>query len=198
MMTKPKPKIGVLALQGDYERHEHQLGLVGVVSVQVRLPSDLEKLDGLIIPGGESTTMNYLIDRFGLRDPLLAFCRSHPVWGTCAGMIMLAKTIEDNPGGVQPFGLLDIDVVRNGYGRQVFSFSDRIEVNLNGTAESLDAIFIRAPRVTRVGANVTVLASYGDSAVLVRQGNLLASSFHTELEDDTRMLGYFLEFPATK
>jgi len=111
---------------------------------------------------------------------------------------MLSKKIEDNLGGVQPFGLIDIDVVRNGYGRQVFSFTDQIEVNLNGTPDVLKAVFIRAPRVTRVGSRTTVLASYRDSAVLVSQGRLMASSFHTELDDDTRLLEFFLKHFVAK
>ena len=186
-------QIGVLALQGDFERHEHQLGLVGAHSAQVRLPSDLDQLDGLIIPGGESTTMNYLVDRYNLRGPLLSFGKVRPVWGTCAGMIMLAKNIEDNLSGVEPFGLIDIDVVRNGYGRQVFSFTDEVEATLNGSPVVLDATFIRAPRVTRAGSGVTVLAHYRNSPVLVAQGRVMASSFHSELENDTRVLEYFLK-----
>ena len=193
MMKKKQLQIGVLALQGDFERHEYQLGLVGAHPVQVRLPSDLDQLDGLIIPGGESTTMNYLVDRYNLRRPLLAFGKVRPVWGTCAGMIMLAKNIEDNLSGIEPFSLIDIDVVRNGYGRQVFSFTDEVEATLNGSPVVLDATFIRAPRVTRSGSGVIVLARYRNSPVLVAQGRVMASSFHSELENDTRVLEYFLK-----
>ncbi|MDH3892763.1 MAG: pyridoxal 5'-phosphate synthase glutaminase subunit PdxT [candidate division Zixibacteria bacterium] len=191
-MSKKQPQIGVLALQGDFERHEHQLTLAGAEAVQVRLPSELEPLDGLIIPGGESTTMSYLIDRFAMRAPLVEFGRKRPVWGTCAGMIMLAAKIEDNQAGLKPFGLLDIDVVRNGYGRQVFSFTDHIEASLNGGCMRLEATFIRAPRITRLGAQIKTLAVYQDTPVLVAQGRILASSFHTELDNDLRLLEYFL------
>jgi 5'-phosphate synthase pdxT subunit len=191
-MSKKQLQIGVLALQGDFERHEHQLTLAGVKAVQVRLPSELDPLDGLIIPGGESTTMSYLIDRFELRPPLLEFSQERPIWGTCAGMVMLATRIEDNQAAVKPFGLLDIDVVRNGYGRQVFSFIDRIDASLNGSCTLLDATFIRAPRITRFGEKVKTFAMYRDTPVLVAQGRILASSFHTELDNDIRLLEFFL------
>lgn len=185
-------KIGVLALQGDFERHCHQLGLLGVESAPVRLPGDLERIDGLIIPGGESTTMDHLIDRFDLRRPLLRYGRSRPIWGTCAGMIMLAGRVEDNRSGVQPLGLMDIDIVRVGYGRQIFSFEDTLRVDLGEGEIDLQATFIRAPRITRLGRTVSCLATYRGTPVLVSQRNLLASSFHTELDDDTRLLKYFL------
>lgn len=191
-MSKKQRQIGVLALQGDFERHEHQLTQTGAQPVQVRLPSGLDQLDGLIIPGGESTTMSYLIDRFELREPLLEFGQKRPIWGTCAGMVMLATRIEDNQAGVKPFGLLDIDVVRNGYGRQVYSFSERIEASLNGACTQLEATFIRAPRITRFGEKVKTLARYQGVPVLVAQGRILASSFHTELENEYRLLQFFL------
>ena len=184
--------VGVLALQGDYEAHKKQLDSLGVMAVEVRLPKDLENLDALIIPGGESTTMDKLIDRFDLREPLVNFCRNKPVFGTCAGMIMLAKKIEDNLSGVEPFGLIDIDVLRNGYGRQVFSFEDEIKVNLNNGKSSLAATFIRAPRITRTGSSVKVLAEFKNNPVLVAQNNILSSCFHTELGQDTTLLDFFL------
>jgi len=185
--------IGLLTLQGDFERHRHQLELLGAVSKDVRLSGDLAGLDGLIIPGGESTTMNILMDRFDLRRPLLDFAREHPVYGTCAGMIMLAKNIENNLSGVSPLGLMDIDVNRNGYGRQIYSFEDELEVHLNGVPKKIKAAFIRAPRITRVGEAVQVLAEYRGQPVFVRQDNILASSFHTELDDDITVLKYFAD-----
>lgn len=192
-MAKTNPKsIGILALQGDYEAHSKQLKAVGATPVEVRLPKDLNGLDALILPGGESTTMNKLIDRFGLRQPLVDFCKSKPVWGTCAGMIMLSKKIEDNQSNVTPFGLLDIDVLRNGYGRQVFSFEDEIDVSLGNGTSKLAATFIRAPKVTRIGHDVVVLAKFKNDPVLIRQKNVLASAFHTELGTDTTLLTYFL------
>ncbi len=186
-------QIGVLALQGDYPRHRYQLELVGCKVREVRLPEDLNDIEALIFPGGESTTMNILIDRFRMREPLLTFCRKKPVWGTCAGMIMLSKHIEGNFAGVEPFGVLDIDVLRNGYGRQVFSFEEEISAALGEHTVSLHATFIRAPRVIRTGAAVKILAEFQGSPVLVCERNIMASSFHTELDDDTTLLRYFLE-----
>jgi len=185
--------VGVLALQGDYEAHKKQLESLGVKAVEVRLSIDLENPDALIIPGGESTTMDKLIDRFDLRGPLINFCRSKPVFGTCAGMILLSKKIEDNQSGVKPFGLIDIDVLRNGYGRQVFSFEDEINVNLGNGKSQLAATFIRAPKITRVGSSVKVLGEFKNEPVLICQNNVLASSFHAELSQDTSLLSYFLK-----
>ncbi len=184
--------VGVLALQGDYERHQVQLDLLGVKNVQVRLPEDLVRVDSLIFPGGETTTMSIMLDRHGLREPLKRFGRVRPVYGTCAGMIMLAQKIEDNRSEVEPLGLADIDVVRNGYGRQVFSFEAQVTVDPDVSWRVLTATFIRAPRITRVGPEVRVLAEYEHHPVLIQQNNVLAASFHTELDEDTTLLEYFL------
>lgn len=186
-------KVGILALQGDYARHQHLLDILEVDSVLVRLECDLAQLDALIIPGGESTTMDIVMDRFDLREPLIAFGRSKPVFGTCAGMIMLSSEIENNISNVTPLGLMDIGVDRNGYGRQVHSFEASFDSDLAGERYEITATFIRAPRITRVGPGVTVLAKYENDPVLVQQNNLLAASFHTELDDDTRLLTYFLD-----
>ena len=185
--------VGVLALQGDFDAHKKQLKSLGIRAVEVRLSHDLKNLDALIIPGGESTTMDKLIDRFDLREPLVNFCRSKPVFGVCAGMIMLSKKIEDNQSGVKPFGLIDIDVLRNGYGRQVFSFEDEINLNLGNGKSQMAATFIRAPKITRIGAGVKVLGEFKNEPVLVTQDNVLASSFHAELGQDTGLLSYFLK-----
>jgi len=193
MSRSNNAQVGVLAIQGDYDRHRHQLGRAGASSVLVRLASDLRDLDALIIPGGESTTMDIMIDRFNLREPLLEFGRSKPVFGTCAGMIMLSTSIENNVSKVRPLELMDIDVDRNGYGRQVYSFEEKIDADLAGEKVRLTATFIRAPRVTRVGSGIEILAKYREDPALVRQGHLLAASFHAELDDDTRLLEYFLE-----
>ena len=185
--------IGVLALQGDYELHERQLSLLGAKSRRVRLPGDLHGIDGLIMPGGESTTMEILIDRFKLRQPLLEFARTRPVYGTCAGMILLSQHVEDNDASIRPLELIDIDVVRNGYGRQRYSFEKTLEMSIDGQSLLIRAAFIRAPKVTRFGNQVRALAFYQSSAVLVAQGNILAASFHAELSDEARLLRYFLE-----
>jgi 5'-phosphate synthase pdxT subunit len=192
MRTYSNLKVGVLSLQGDFQRHCYQLGLLGIRAVEVRLPRDLDNLDALIVPGGESTTMSMLIDHFDLRKPLSEFGQAKPVWGTCAGMVMLAKNVENNQAGIKTLGLIDVDVIRNGYGRQVFSFEESITANFENGPVALAATFIRAPKVTRVGNKVKKLSEYRKSPVLVAEKNVLASSFHTELNDDTTLLEYFL------
>lgn len=184
-------KVGVLALQGDFELHERQIKALGATCVQVRLPKHLEGLDGLVMPGGESTTMDILMDRFKLREPLAEFGRSKAIYGTCAGMILLAREIVENQAGVKPFGLIDIDVSRNDYGRQIYSFDEELTARLNGQEVTFRASFIRAPRVVRIGKGVEVLSTYQESPVLVRQNRILAASFHAELERDTTLLAYF-------
>ncbi len=189
--------IGVLALQGDFIEHEAMLRRLGVATRQVRLPGDLRGLDGLIIPGGESTTFCRLMEDFGLYGPLRAFVHSGvPTWGTCAGMIVLARQASDLR--FPTLEAMDIDVRRNAYGRQVDSFEAGLDVPVLG-AEPFHAVFIRAPVVAGAGPGVEVLASVrpehggGDAPVAVRQGVLVATSFHPELTDDTRFHAYFVE-----
>jgi 5'-phosphate synthase pdxT subunit len=187
-------KIGVLALQGAFIEHEHALARLGVQPVEVRLPEHLEGLDGLIIPGGESTTMGLLAQKWGLLEPMQAFARSgRPIWGTCAGMILLAKEVVDGVPGQPILGLMDITVRRNAFGRQVDSFEADLAVPLLGDPP-FHAVFIRAPVIERVGAGVEVLAALEDgTAVAVQQGNLLATAFHPELTRDERFHHYFLK-----
>jgi len=189
--------VGVLALQGDFERHLYHLKLLGAGSREVRRPGDLELLDALIIPGGESTTMSQLIDRFGMRENILDFCKSKAVLGTCAGMIMLSTEVI-NESRVQPLGIIDISVFRNSYGRQVHSFFTDIKAGLNGNAVTLKASFIRAPKVARVGKGVEVLAEYERDPVLLFKDNCLVSSFHTELEEDFTLTRYFVDHYVLK
>jgi pyridoxal 5'-phosphate synthase pdxT subunit len=183
--------VGVLALQGDYERHRHRLISLKANTCEVRVKEDLDGLDGLIIPGGESTTMSLLIDRFGLRDRLVEFCRKKGVWGTCAGMILLAREIDD--ARISPLEIIDITVRRNAYGRQVHSFHTYINADLNGVPAALQASFIRAPMVSHCGPDVQVIAKHEESPVLLSQRNCLVSSFHTELDDDLTLTQYFLK-----
>ncbi len=183
--------VGVLALQGDFERHLYRLHALGLKGREVRRREDLAGLDGLIIPGGESTTMNLLIDRFEMREPLTDLCRTKGVWGTCAGMIMLARAVDD--ARIKPLGIIDISVQRNAYGRQVHSFHTSISVNWNGRPRNLSASFIRAPQVAAYGPEVKVLAEYEKNPVLLSQRNCLVSSFHTELNDDLTLTKYYLE-----
>lgn len=185
--------VGVLALQGDFERHQSQIQDIGAKALQVKLPTDLERIDALIIPGGESTTMDKLIDQFDLRTPLVEFAKSKPIWGTCAGMIMVSKNIDNNLANVKPLKLMDIDIIRNGYGRQIYSFEEKLNVQINGHLKKINAYFIRAPKVVRYGENINILANYKETPVLVSENNILASSFHTELDNDTTLLRYFLD-----
>jgi pyridoxal 5'-phosphate synthase pdxT subunit len=173
-------KIGVLAVQGNVREHIAVLRRLGAEAVEVRKPEQLEGLDGLVIPGGESTTFMRLMRLYGLEDAVREFTR--PVFGTCAGMIVLDRS---------HLGLLDIDVDRNAYGRQVASFE--ADLALPGDPEPLRGVFIRAPRVRDAGAGVEVLAELDGEPVLVRQGRFVAASFHPELTDDTRVHQLFLD-----
>jgi 5'-phosphate synthase pdxT subunit len=188
------PRIGVLALQGDVAEHEAMLARAGADPVPVKRADQLDALDGLVIPGGESTTIGKLLRRFGLLEPLRTRVHDHfPVYGTCAGMILLADEIEDAGVDQPSLGGMHIAVKRNAFGRQRESFETDLAVPAVGD-EPLHAVFIRAPAITRVGSNVDVLATLPDGrAVAARQGTLLVSSFHPELTDDDRMHRYFVE-----
>ena len=180
------PRIGVLAVQGAVREHLDAVADVGAQPVEVRLPRDLVDLDALILPGGESTTMRTLIDAYGLREPIAALLSGGtPTLGTCAGVILLAERIDD---GDEPiFGMLDIGVRRNGYGRQLDSFEADLDVPLLGE-EPLHGVFIRAPIVADVGPAAEVLARDPDGQpVAVRQGRVLATAFHPELTGDRRL-----------
>ncbi len=183
--------VGVLALQGDFACHLSQLESLQVAGCEVRRADDLNDLDALIIPGGESTTMSELIDRFDMRLKLTEFVRHRAVWGTCAGSILLARKVDDPR--VRPLGAVDMVIRRNAYGRQVHSFYDEIEARLNGTVSRLKASFIRAPIIEELGGKVTILAEYQGSPVLIEQGRCLVSTFHSELHDNTLLTRYFLE-----
>ncbi len=172
--------VGVLALQGDFELHEQALDRQGTPHVRVRRPGELDAVRALIIPGGESTTMTRLIDRVGLRQPILDFAESgRTILGTCAGLIMLAREVEEDNGkhGVEPLGLLDVVVRRNGFGRQVDSFIDLVELGDGTTAQG---VFIRAPRILATGDGVEVVARWNEEIVGVRQGNVVGLTFHPE------------------
>ncbi|MCA9945145.1 MAG: pyridoxal 5'-phosphate synthase glutaminase subunit PdxT [Anaerolineales bacterium] len=190
-------KIGVLALQGAFIEHVNILKSLGVEAVEVRLPEQLADLDGLIIPGGESTTIGKLARRFGLMEPLRDFAEAKPVWGTCAGMIFLAKEIGNGSSGRdQPLlGVMDIEVARNAFGRQVDSFETNLDVSVfaNGDLRPFPAIFIRAPKLVAAKADAQVIATLPDgTAVAAQQGHLLATSFHPELTGDSRFHAFFL------
>lgn len=183
-------KVGVLALQGAFIEHEKALRTIGAEPIEVRLPEQLEEVDGLIIPGGESTTIGKLAESYGLIEPLREFAAEKPTWGTCAGMIFLAKDIGNDR---QPIlGLMDIAVNRNAFGRQIDSFERDLHIAPLGDVP-FHAVFIRAPIVIAVENNVDVLARLDDQRIVaVQQGHLLATAFHPELTPDLRLHQYFL------
>jgi pyridoxal 5'-phosphate synthase pdxT subunit len=183
-------RVGVLALQGDVAEHLHALRRVGVTAVEVKNERDLASVDALIVPGGESTTVIKLLERFGLAEPIKARVRDGmPFWGTCMGMIVAATDVA----GMQQdtLGLLDITVRRNAFGRQIASAEVDLDVPVLG-APAFPAVFIRAPWVERAGAGVKVLASQDGHGVFVRQGNVIGTSFHPELTGDDRLHAYFV------
>ena len=185
-------KVGVLALQGAFARHSEVLTGLGAVPLEVRTPGDLDAVDAMVVPGGESTTMSMLLDSSGLRPSLAErLADGLPVLGTCAGMILLAVRVTDGRDDQRSFGAIDIDVRRNGYGRQVYSFEDQLSVT--GLDGLFHGVFIRAPVVERVGADVEVLATVDGVPVLCREGAVLVSSFHPEMSGDGRIHERFLD-----
>ena len=185
-------KVGVLALQGAFARHSEVLTGLGAVPLEVRTPGDLDAVDAMVVPGGESTTMSMLLDSSGLRPYLTErLADGLPVLGTCAGMILLAVRVTDGRDDQRSFGAIDIDVRRNGYGRQVDSFEDQLSVT--GLDGPFHGVFIRAPVVERVGSDVEVLATVDGVPVLCREGAVLVSSFHPEMSGDGRIHERFLD-----
>lgn len=191
-------KIGVLALQGDFAEHISMLKQIGVDTAEVRLPKHLDGLNGLIIPGGESTTIGKLATAYGLMEPLKVFGNTHAVWGTCAGAIFISKDIGHN----QPLlGLMNIKVERNAFGRQVDSFETDLEIDelmkATGTEHPFHAVFIRAPIIESVSGNAKVLVALEDGRIVAAQeGHLLATSFHPELTGDARFHEYFISLAS--
>jgi 5'-phosphate synthase pdxT subunit len=189
-----KKRVGVLALQGDFEAHQKALERAGADAVQVRTAEQLAGVDGLVIPGGESTTMLKLIDYMGLNKPLRDFAAEKPVFGTCAGAILLANDVQNPPQ--ESFGVVDMTIERNAYGRQVDSRVARIEPDAEFQSRAgegdVEAVFIRAPIVRRTGPAVKVLAEYDGDPVLLEQGKHLIATFHPELTNDARIHKLFL------
>lgn len=191
-MRKKSLKIGVLAMQGAFEEHIQILESLGVEAVEVRLRDQLADIDGLIIPGGESTTMGKMLKRYDLLEALREKGHSgFPIFGTCAGMIMMSKKIEDGIPGQSLLELMDITTVRNAFGRQIDSFEAELEVPEIGE-RTFHGVFIRAPIIRCANGTVDILARFDDNIVAVRQGNLLATSFHPEIAGDSRFHEYFI------
>jgi 5'-phosphate synthase pdxT subunit len=186
-----RARIGVLALQGAYAAHAATLKGLDADVCEVRTPQDLDDCDALVIPGGESTTISKLLETSALFDPIAKrIANGMPVFGTCAGMILLACEVSDGRADQRSFGAIDIAVQRNAYGRQVDSFET--DLNVNGLDEQFHAVFIRAPRITRCGDGVEVLAEHDGAPVLVRSDAVMTASFHPELADDDRVHQMFL------
>jgi pyridoxal 5'-phosphate synthase pdxT subunit len=184
-----RPRIGVLAIQGDYAAHAEALSETGAEPVEIRKPEQLTGIDGLILPGGESTTMLKFLEGYQFLDSLRDYCNTHPVFGTCAGAILLAREVRHPPQ--RSLGVLDAVVERNAYGRQIDSTILHAETSLPGGP--LEMVFIRAPRIVEVGPAVEVLAQRQGSAALVKQGNIMAATFHPELSSDRRVHKAFVD-----
>ena len=183
--------IGILGLQGDYAAHGTMLDALNTPNRVVKKPEQLSEIDGLIFPGGESTTLIKLMDAWGWWQPLIDFAAGKPVFGTCAGMILVAKNVSNPPQ--KSLDLIDVDVERNGYGRQIDSFEGSGEFRADGQTREMPMIFIRAPRIARLGEDVEVLAECRGDVVMAREGNVLIASFHPELTDDLSVHRYFAE-----
>jgi pyridoxal 5'-phosphate synthase pdxT subunit len=189
LSTSKLPRIGVLAIQGDYAAHAEALADAGATPVEVRKPAELDDLDGLILPGGESTTMLKFLEKGGFFEALQSYCAARPVFGTCAGAILMAREVAHPTQ--RSLGVLDAVVERNAYGRQIDSAILEAETSLAGG--KLEMVFIRAPRITRVGDAVEVLARRDGFPALVRQGRVMAATFHPELSRDRRVHQAFVD-----
>ena len=177
-------KVGILELQGDFELHHNILRELGYTSFSVKESTDLENLDGLIIPGGESTTMSLLIDSFNLRKSILDFSKENPILGTCAGLILMARAIEDE-SKVNPLGILDIEVSRNAYGRQIMSRKENITIESDSKAFDMEVTLIRAPKILKINKSINVIAEIDNSPAAVFDGRHMGLSFHPELNGVT-------------
>jgi len=177
-------KVGILELQGDFELHHNILRELGYTSFSVKESTDLENLDGLIIPGGESTTMSLLIDSFNLRKSILDFSKENPILGTCAGLILMARAIEDE-SKVTPLGILDIEVSRNAYGRQIMSRKENITIESDSKTFDMEVTLIRAPKILKINKSINVIAEIDNSPAAVFDGRHMGLSFHPELNGVT-------------
>jgi len=186
-----KLAVGVLALQGDFELHQKSLRKLGVHAPLVRTKEELDACRGLIIPGGESTTLIKLLNKTGMPEAVKKFSEDRPVFGTCAGCIAMATRITNDT--MTPMGLIDMDVERNAYGRQVDSFVDTVQIPMFDSRPGFEGIFIRAPKILSVGGETEILAYHRDEIVMARNKRVLVATFHPELTGDTRIHRFFLE-----
>lgn len=182
--------IGVLAIQGDFEKHQQALGKLQVRTQLVKTATELSRCDGLVIPGGESTTLITLLKKHGLWDVLKIFGQQKPIFGTCAGLIILANKIEQNH--MDSLKLIDVKVQRNAYGRQIDSFIDRVQLQLDAEKAEYEGVFIRAPKIVELGPSVQPLAWHKRDIVMAKRDNILVATFHPELTDDLQIHEYFV------
>jgi 5'-phosphate synthase pdxT subunit len=183
--------VGVLAVQGDFSLHQKSLEAVGSAAPRIRRPEELERCDGLIVPGGESTTFAKMLRETGLFDAIQTFAKKRPVMGTCAGLITLATRIANN--GMETLGLIDLEAERNAYGRQVDSFIGKVRIPVLQSGPEFEGVFIRAPKIRTLGKGTEALGFHGEDVVIIRNGNILAMTFHPELTDDVRIHRYFID-----
>jgi 5'-phosphate synthase pdxT subunit len=186
-----KKKVGVLGIQGDFALHVQSLRRIGVESLIVRYPEELKSCDGLILPGGETTTFIKLLNKTGLYEGIREFGQSRPLMGTCAGLITLATRLSND--SIETLGLIDVEVERNSYGRQVDSFVDSIQIPIFNNQTEFEGVFIRAPKILSIGDGIEALGYHGDVVVMVRNERVLAMTFHPELTEDGRIHLYFVE-----
>ena len=184
-------KIGILALQGDFELHGRMLSTLSVDADYISKPDQLNSCHGLIIPGGESTTLIKLMRGAGLFEAISSFAKDKPVFGTCAGLIVLATDLINY--NLDTLGLIDLSVERNAYGRQIDSFIDSIEIRIDGKTDFFEGVFIRAPKIVAIGESVKVLGTHGDDMVLAESEQVFVATFHPELTDDVRIHQYFVD-----
>ena len=183
-------KIGILALQGNFEQHKIMFDILGIDNIFIRYSSDVEKCDAIVIPGGESTAISKQIDRNNLRYVLQEYSKTNPLFGTCAGMILLSSTNVSN--NLQPLEIMDFTVNRNAYGRQIESFSDDFQLDFCDD-ENFHGVFIRAPKISKMGKSIKILAKYKKQPVMIRDGRHFATTFHPEMGTDIRIHNYFME-----
>jgi len=182
--------IGILALQGNYQMHQAMLNKIGAENILIRYELDLNQCTGLIIPGGESTTISKMLSQYNLFNSIKRFSKHNSIFGTCAGLVLMSNYDAESVSGLK---LIDVDVSRNGWGRQINSFTEEVEIRISKDSSQFEATFIRAPRITRVGESVDILSKFKQEAIMIRQGRHIATTFHPEMHNNPLLHKYFLE-----